>query len=109
MLRAMVQESGRPMSISLAQGLSPHGWRKVLGKIEAANAAGLVMRGQVAPRPIGILLGLTTTLNPFITRPSYMEVARLPLAERCVRWPIRNGARAFSPRRRRPASSGCSA
>jgi N-acyl-D-aspartate/D-glutamate deacylase len=82
MLRSMVALSGRPMSISLAQGLSPHGWRKVLGLIEQASAAGLVMRGQVAPRPIGILLGLTTTLNPFITRPSYMEVGRLPLPER---------------------------
>ncbi len=82
MLREMVALSGRPMSISLAQGLSPHGWRKVLGQIEAANAAGLVMRGQVAPRPIGILLGLSTSINPFTTRPAYMEIARLPLAER---------------------------
>ncbi|MEQ8482990.1 MAG: amidohydrolase family protein [Pseudomonadales bacterium] len=82
MLRSMVELSGRPMSISLAQGLSPHGWRKVLGHIERASADGLVMRGQVAPRPIGILLGLTTTLNPFITRPSYMAVGKLLLAER---------------------------
>jgi N-acyl-D-aspartate/D-glutamate deacylase len=81
-LRAMVTTSGRPMSISLAQGLSPHGWRKVLGRIADAAADGLVMRGQVAPRPIGILLGLTTTLSPFTARPSYHEVARLPLAER---------------------------
>ena len=43
------------------------------------------MRGQVAPRPIGILLGQTTTLNPFMARPSYMEIARLPLAERLAR------------------------
>ena len=40
------------------------------------------MRGQVAPRPIGILLGLTTTLSPFTTRPSFSEVAKLPMAER---------------------------
>jgi N-acyl-D-aspartate/D-glutamate deacylase len=81
-LRTMVEESGRPMSISLAQGLSPHGWRKVLGRIDEAAAKGLVMRGQVAPRPIGILLGLTTTLNPFLTRPSYSEVANQPVPER---------------------------
>jgi N-acyl-D-aspartate/D-glutamate deacylase len=81
-LRTMVSESGRPMSISLAQGLSPHGWRKVLDRIDEAVASGLVMRGQVAPRPIGILLGLSTTLNPFLTRPSYSEVAQLPLPER---------------------------
>ena len=82
MLRQMVTASGRPMSISLAQGLNPDGWRKLLGMIEEASDSGLTMRGQVAPRPIGIVLGLTTSLNPFTTRPSYMEVAELPLAER---------------------------
>ncbi len=82
LLESMVRSAGRPMSISLAQGISDHGWRKVLGKIESASNAGLAMRGQVAPRPIGILLGLTTTLSPFTTRPSFSEVAKLPLAER---------------------------
>ena len=82
LLESMVRSAGRPMSISLAQGISDHGWRKVLAKIETASNAGLVMRGQVAPRPIGILLGLTTTLAPFTTRPSFTEVSQLPLAER---------------------------
>jgi N-acyl-D-aspartate/D-glutamate deacylase len=82
LLESMVRTAGRPMSISLAQGISDHGWRQVLGKIESASNAGLAMRGQVAPRPIGILLGLTTTLSPFTTRPSFSEVATLPMAER---------------------------
>ncbi len=82
LLRTMVRESGRPMSVSLAQGLSPNGWRKVLGCIDDASAQGLTMRGQVAPRPIGILLGLSTTLNPFLTRSSYSEVGGYPLDER---------------------------
>ena len=82
LLESMVRSAGRPMSISLAQGISDHGWRKVLGKIESASNAGLAMRGQVAPRPIGILLGLTTTLSPFTTRPSFSEVAKLPMTER---------------------------
>ena len=82
LLESMVRAAGRPMSISLAQGISDHGWRKVLGKIERASDAGLAMRGQVAPRPIGILLGLTTTLSPFTTRPSFSEVAKLPMSER---------------------------
>tara|TARA_A200000159_G_scaffold129790_1_gene126268 strand:+ start:2398 stop:4116 length:1719 start_codon:yes stop_codon:yes gene_type:complete len=82
LLESMVRSAGRPMSISLAQGISDHGWRKVLGKIESASNAGLAMRGQVAPRPIGILLGLTTTLSPFTTRPSFSEVATMPMAER---------------------------
>ncbi len=82
LLKSMVSTAGRPMSISLAQGISGHGWRKILNKIEYANNAGYEMRGQVAPRPIGILLGLTTTLSPFTTRPSFTEVAHLPLNER---------------------------
>ena len=82
LFKSMVSSAGRPMSISLAQGISDHGWRKVLNKIEGASDAGYEMRGQVAPRPIGILLGLTTTLSPFTTRPSFTEVAHLPLKER---------------------------
>ena len=84
LLKSMVGSAGRPMSISLAQGISDHGWRKILNKIEYANDAGFKMRGQVAPRPIGILLGLTTTLSPFTTRPSFTEVAHLPLDERVL-------------------------
>ena len=84
LLKSMVDRAGRPMSISLAQGLSPNGWRKILGCIEGAVASGLVMRGQVAPRPIGVLMGLTTTLSPFTTRPSFMEVTDLPLNEKLI-------------------------
>ena len=84
LFKSMVSSAGRPMSISLAQGISDHGWRKVLNKIEGASDAGYEMRGQVAPRPIGILLGLTTTLSPFTTRPSFTEVAHLPLKERAA-------------------------
>ena len=81
-LEEMVRVSGRPMSISLAQGINPQGWRKLLDKLEQANRSGITMLGQVAPRAIGILMGNTTTLNPFSTRPSYEEVARLPLDEK---------------------------
>ncbi|NKB98317.1 MAG: amidohydrolase family protein [Pseudomonadales bacterium] len=81
-LRGMVEHSGRPMSISLAQGLSPNGWKKILSRIAKATDDGHKMRGQVAPRAIGILMGLSTTLSPFTTRPSFMEVTKLPLAEK---------------------------
>ena len=82
LLKEMVSVSGRPMSISLAQGLSPNGWRKILGLIESASDSGLTMRGQVAPRPIGIVFGLRASLNPFIGRPSFMEIAAIPIDEK---------------------------
>ena len=82
LLKSMVKKSGRPMSISLAQGISPHGWRKMLDRIESANRDGFVMRGQVAPRAIGILLGLTTTLSPFSSRPSFSELAKMSVEKK---------------------------
>ena len=84
LLKSMVRKSGRPMSISLAQGISPHGWRKMLERIESANQDGLVMRGQVAPRAIGILLGLTTTLSPFSARPSFSELAKMAFEDKVI-------------------------
>jgi N-acyl-D-aspartate/D-glutamate deacylase len=39
----------------------------------------------VAPRPIGIVLGLSSTLNPLLLKASYAAIARLPLAERIAK------------------------
>jgi N-acyl-D-aspartate/D-glutamate deacylase len=76
--RRMAAESGRPLSFSLVQarGLA---WRRLLGLLSAANADGVAMSAQVAPRPVGLLLGLQCTLHPLLTNPVYREVAGLPL------------------------------
>lgn len=77
MLRRIVERSGRPLSVSLAQAdVSPDGWRLLLGEIESAAAAGLDMRAQVGPRPVGLLLGLELTLNPFSGHPIYQSIAQ---------------------------------
>ena len=81
-LKAMTEASGSSMSISLAQGINPQGWKKLLGKIDAANAAGVPMKGQIAPRAIGILMGFNCTLNPFVRHNSYREISSLPLQEK---------------------------
>lgn len=83
MLRRLVEVSGRPLSVSLAQSdLAPEGWRALLGSIEAAAEEGLPLRAQVAPRPVGVLLGLELTLNPFSGHATYQSIADLPLDER---------------------------
>jgi N-acyl-D-aspartate/D-glutamate deacylase len=79
----MVEDAGRPMTISLAQRDSaPDNWKLILARIEAAAARGLPIKGQVAGRPIGLLLGLDCSLHPFVACPSYQAIARRPLAER---------------------------
>ncbi len=54
-LRKMIEMSGRPMSISIARNpMVPDAFRGLLERITQANADGLTMTGQVAPRRSGI-------------------------------------------------------
>ena len=86
LLERMASESGRPMSISLAQSnRKPDIWRPFLDRLSEANARGLRMRAQVAARAIGLMFGLEATLNPFLYSPAYRAIASLPLAERVAR------------------------
>lgn len=83
MLRRIVEQSGRPLSVSLAQAdVSPDGWKHLLAEIESAAEAGLDMRAQVGPRPVGVLLGLELTLNPFSGHPVYQSIANEPFEKR---------------------------
>ncbi len=83
MLRSLVAESGRPLSLSLAQsGKEADGWKGLLAMIAQASKDGLPMRGQVAPRPIGLLLGLQGTINPFIAHEAFAAIKDRPLAEK---------------------------
>ena len=81
--RAMGERSGRPVSISIAQAKNqPERWRQMLDAMAEATAQGVSMRGQVAARPVGLLMGLQCTLSPFMGCATYERLASLPLAER---------------------------
>ena len=83
MIRRIVESSRRPLTLSLAQGhTSANGWRKILELIENASRDGLPIKAQVAPRPIGVLLGLQGTINPFITHATFQEIKDKPLADK---------------------------
>ena len=78
MMRRLCEASGRPLSFSLAQSpVAPRGWRKLLDLLEQATAAGLPMKAQVAARPVGVLLALDLTLNPFSLHPDWPKGASL--------------------------------
>ncbi len=84
LLEAMVAHAGgRPLSISTMQrDQARDQWRQIIARTEAANAKGHTVRMQVAPRGIGVILGLEATFHPFIGFPSYKRIHHLPLAER---------------------------
>jgi N-acyl-D-aspartate/D-glutamate deacylase len=85
MFRRMVEASGRPVSITVEQqDARPEWWEQLLKALEDAQADGLPMFGQVPPRATGILMGLTTSLNPLMVYPAYRDIHKLPLDERVV-------------------------
>ena len=72
-----------PLSMSVGEGLSAVDWRDVVSYIEKANADGLEMRGQIAPRAIGVILGLTALVHPLsVPRRASERSVDLPLKER---------------------------
>ena len=72
-----------PVTFSLATGNSGDPlWPDAITLIEKYNAAGGDITAQMFPRPIGLVIGLELTGNPFVFYPSYREIANVPLAER---------------------------
>jgi len=91
MLCRVMSQSGRPLSFSLAQRHTvPGNWRRLLDLTAQAAKQGLPIKAQVAPRPIGVLLSLQGSRNPFSLCPSYQAIAAQPLAEkvRLLRDPV---------------------
>ncbi len=90
LIRDVATASGRPLSFTLLQhDFLPERWREVMKRVTSARSAGLDIKAQVACRAIGMVHGLECSMHPFFLCPSYLEVAKLPLAERarCLRDP----------------------
>ncbi len=88
LMRAAAERAGgRPVSVSLAQAdRSPDHWRRVLEWISRAAAEGIDFKAQCAPRTIGLLVGLESTMNPFLRTATYRSsLIDLPLDERVRR------------------------
>jgi N-acyl-D-amino-acid deacylase len=74
--------TGRPVTYGLSQiNHLPDKWRVALDLTAEANAAGARLVPQVPARPLGLLIGWSTK-HCFTGRPSYDDVAALPLAAR---------------------------
>ena len=83
LMRRLVEASGRPLSFSLMQKhKNREGWRRLLELTAQANAAGLPMSAQVAPRGVGVMLGLQGSRNVFSECPGYLAIADLSLPQR---------------------------
>ena len=84
LIREMAEVSVRPVSVSLLQRpeFAPDEYQRILQLITDANADGLKITGQVAARPVGLILSLEGRVNPLLPSPTYQSLAHLELAER---------------------------
>jgi N-acyl-D-aspartate/D-glutamate deacylase len=86
MMLRVAENTKCPITFSITQNdRAPQRWRQTLDSINEAAGRGLSITAQIAARPVGLLLGLELSRNPFQTHPSYREIAKLPLAERVAR------------------------
>ncbi len=83
----VAEDVGLPLTFTLvvANAGDPT-WPDAITMIEKANgragAGDAQFTAQLLPRPIGLIIGLQLSANPFVLYPSYREIAHLPLAER---------------------------
>ena len=82
----LAKSTGRPVWFLLTDRYDdPERWRRLLNAVHAARAQGANLTAQIAGRPIGVMLGIGTALNPFTVRPSYREIMGLPIPEQLKR------------------------
>ncbi len=83
--RELSLETGCQVSFTLAQNnVQPDLWIELLEKMDRANAEGARLVGMTGNRPGGLLMSWDS-FNIFMDRPSYLEIAELPLRERLER------------------------
>ena len=86
LLGRIATEVGRPLSFTVQQNDdAPDRFRQLLAAIDDWNAAGADVKAQVGVRPIGVLIGLQATANPFMFCPSYRQLHSLTHDERLAR------------------------
>ncbi len=80
------QESGRPVWFLLTDRPTDLvRWKRLMAGVHKAREAGAMVTAQIAGRPVGVMLGIDTALNPFSIRPSWQALLKLPVAERMKR------------------------
>jgi N-acyl-D-aspartate/D-glutamate deacylase len=78
-LRELAALTGRPTWFLLTdRAYDPERWVRLMAGVRAARRDGLPLAAQVACRPVGLILGLDTSLNPFALRESYAALHHLP-------------------------------
>ncbi len=80
------QDTGRPVWFLLTD--RPNDavrWKRLMAGVHKARSQGAMVTAQIAGRPVGVMLGIDTALNPFSIRESYQALLKMPADERIKR------------------------
>ena len=84
-LKRIVKKSGRPVVFSCTQRHDrPHFGKILCQWPEQAQKKVYLLEPVVTPRPIGLLLGLNGSQNPFSGTDTYKSISNLPLDRRVI-------------------------
>ncbi|MEM7340521.1 MAG: amidohydrolase family protein [Actinomycetota bacterium] len=80
----LADEIQRPVTWLMLQNLmAPDDWKELMARSQAAQEAGRQVIPQVAGRPFGVLIGLSTR-HPFLEAPSFAPLRGLAFAEQAA-------------------------
>jgi len=81
-MRNLARDTGRPIWFLLTDRYEdPQRWRRLMTAVHKARGEGLPITAQMAGRPIGVMMGIGTALNPFTVRPTYKKLEGLAIEE----------------------------
>jgi len=85
-MRRISERSGRRITFTSAQSSrDPYEYRELMKALGEANDNGAKMTAQMFPRPIGLMIGLSATANPFCMTAAWREIEDLPLEQKVAR------------------------
>lgn len=82
-MKQLSRETGRRVLYSVVQSSGdPDQWRRLLKASEVAAAEGSLISPQIAPRPVGLLLGFESSVHPFMLHEGFQPLRNLSPEDR---------------------------
>ncbi|MFT5101529.1 MAG: N-acyl-D-amino-acid deacylase, partial [Planctomycetaceae bacterium] len=84
-MKQLSRETGRRVLYSVVQSSGdPDQWRRLLRASEVAAEEGALISPQIAPRPVGLLLGFESSVHPFMLHKDYRLIHHLSPEEKRI-------------------------
>ena len=85
-MRNLALKNQLPVLFNLQQtDPAPDLWKEILGTLKNAHSNNIPLYGAVCGRPVGLLFSWQSSLHPFVVSPAFLEISKLPWAERIAK------------------------